>query len=62
MGVWYANWLVKECPQIKAMAKKQRADIYFGNAVHIRSDHHAANTWGRKATRPSFKRSAPAIA
>ncbi len=30
------QWLEKEYPQIKAMAKKQGADIYFGDAAHIR--------------------------
>jgi transposase len=28
------------------------ADIYFGDAVHIRSDHHAGRTWGKKGETP----------
>ena len=31
----------KEYPKIKAMARKEEAEIYFGGAAHIRSDHHA---------------------
>ncbi|MDQ6702174.1 MAG: transposase [Pseudomonadota bacterium] len=46
------QWLKKEYPKIKAMAKKQGADIYFGGAVHIRSDHHAGRTWGAKGGTP----------
>src|SRR3984893_17926594 len=46
------QWLKKEYPQIKAMAKKQGADIYFGDAAHIRSDHHAGRTWGAKGDTP----------
>ncbi len=33
-------------PKIRRMAKAQGADIYFGDAAHIRSDHHAGRTWG----------------
>src|SRR6202795_2293581 len=35
------QWLKKDYPEIKKMAQKQGADIYFGDAAHIRSDHHA---------------------
>ena len=34
------------------MAKAQGADIYFGDAAHIRSDHHAGRTWGKKGETP----------
>jgi len=40
--VW--QWIEKEYPKIKATAKKQGADIYFGDAAHIRSNHHAGRT------------------
>jgi transposase len=46
------QWLKKEYPEIKRMAQKQRADIYFGDAAHIRSDHHAGRTWGKKGETP----------
>lgn len=50
MSLWFGNG-EKEYPQIKAMAKKQGADIYFGDAAHIRSDHHAAHM-GAKGDTP----------
>src|SRR5664279_5277352 len=46
------QWLKKEYPKLKTMAKKQGADIYFGDAAHMRSDHHAGRTWGRKGETP----------
>ena len=46
------KWLKKDYPEIRKMAKKQGADIYFGHAAHIRSDHHAGRTWGKKGETP----------
>ena len=46
------KWLKTEYPKIKKMAKAQGADIYFGEAAHIRSDHHAGRTWGKKGETP----------
>src|SRR6266853_1342363 len=37
---------------IKAMAQREKAEIYFGDAAHMRSDHHAGRTWGRKGETP----------
>ena len=34
------------------MAKAQCAVIYFGDAAHMRSDHHAGRTWGKKGETP----------
>src|ERR1700681_864014 len=46
------RWLKTEYPKIKTMAKVQGADIYFADAAHIRSDHHAGRTWGKKGETP----------
>ena len=46
------QWLRKEYPRIKALAAREKADIYFGDAAHIRSDHHAGRTWGKKGETP----------
>jgi hypothetical protein len=46
------KWLKTEYPKIKKTAKAQGADIYFGDAAHIRSDHHAGRTWGKKGETP----------
>jgi transposase len=46
------HWLKKEYPKIKALAQKEKAEIYFGDAAHMRSDHHAGRTWGKKGETP----------
>src|SRR5271170_5372462 len=35
------KWLKTEFPKIKKASETLGADIYFGDAAHIRSDHHA---------------------
>jgi transposase len=49
------KWVKREYPKIKKMAKMQGAEIYFGDAAHIRSDHHAGRTWGKKGVTPIVK-------
>ncbi len=51
------KWLKKIYPMIKSRARKEKADIYFGDAAHIRSDRHAGKTWGIKGTTPVVKTS-----
>jgi transposase len=46
------RWLKKEFPRIKALAQREKAEIYFGDAAHMRSDHHSGRTWGRKGETP----------
>ena len=46
------KWLKQEYPRIKALAQREKAEIYFGDAAHIRSDHHAGRTWGKKGETP----------
>ena len=46
------KWLKTEYPKIRKAAKTQGADIYFGDAAHMRSDHHAGRTWGKKGETP----------
>ena len=46
------KWLRREYPKIKKNAAAQGADIYFGDAAHIRSDYHAGTTWGKKGETP----------
>lgn len=49
------EWLKKVFPQIKSRASKEKADIFFGDAAHIRSDHHAGKTWALKGQTPIVK-------
>src|ERR1700757_4160078 len=46
------QWLKREYPKIKALAQREKADIFFGDAAHMRSDHHAGRTWGKKGETP----------
>jgi transposase len=47
------KWLKTEYPKIRKMAQNEGADIYFGDAAHMRSDHHGAymGQEGRNARR-----------
>jgi hypothetical protein len=44
------QWLKQEYPKIKAMAQREQADIYFGDAAHML--HHSGRTWGKKGETP----------
>jgi len=46
------RWLNEEFPQIRALAKKERAIIFFGDEAGVRSDHHAGTTWAPKGHTP----------
>ena len=46
------QWLKKQYPRIRALAQRERAEIFFGDAAHMRSDHHAGRTWGKKGKTP----------
>jgi transposase len=38
-------WKEKAYPEIRKLAKKENATIYFGDEASIRSDHHYGTTW-----------------
>jgi transposase len=46
------KWLKREFPRIKALAQREKAEIFFGDAAHMRSDHHSGRTWGKKGSTP----------
>jgi transposase len=46
------SWLESEFPKIKAQAKREKAEIFFGDEAGVRSDHHAGTTWGEKGETP----------
>jgi transposase len=46
------QWLKRKYPKIKALAQREKAEIFFGDAAHMRSDHHAGRTWGKKGKTP----------
>src|SRR5207244_72622 len=46
------QWLKRDYPRIRALAQQVKAAIYFGDAAHLRSDHHSGRTWGKKGETP----------
>jgi len=46
------KWLDTEYPRIKRKAKREKAEIYFGDEAGLRSDHHSGKTWGLKGKTP----------
>ena len=46
------QWLKQDYPRIRAQALREKAKIYFGDAAHMRSDHHSGRTWGKKGQTP----------
>src|SRR3989304_5823916 len=46
------KWLKQDYPRIRAQALREKAEIYFGDAAHMRSDRHSGRTWGRKGETP----------
>ena len=46
------KWLKEQYPQIRRLAKQNKALIFFGDEAGIRSDHHAGTTWAVKGKTP----------
>ncbi len=49
------QWLDIEFPKIKALARKEKADIYLGDDASVRSDFHSGTTWVPKGQTPVVK-------
>ena len=56
------QWLKKEYPQIKALAQKEKAEVHFGDAAHIRWIITPAGPGADEAIRRSSKQLEPATA
>jgi transposase len=46
------QWIEKDYPKIKAMAKKDGAVVLFGDEAGVRSDYHAGTTWAPRGNTP----------
>jgi transposase len=46
------NWLRTTYPKIKILAKRVKAEIFFGDEAGVRSDFHAGTTWAPKGETP----------
>ena|ERR1700722_3098762 len=50
------KWLKIEYPSIQKLAKKDKATIYWGDEMGLRSDHNLGRTYGLKGKTPVVKR------
>lgn len=46
------RWLKKEFPQIRGLAKREGATIFFQDEAGVRSDFHAGTTWAPRGKTP----------
>lgn len=46
------RWLTQEFPKIRNLARKEKAQIFFGDEAGVRSDHHAGTTWAVQGKTP----------
>lgn len=49
------QWLEKEYPKIKALAKRNKAEVFFADESGVRSDFHSGTTWAIKGRTPVVK-------
>ena len=46
-------WQEEAYPEIKRIAKKERAEVYFGDEANVRSDYHSGTTWAPVGKTPT---------
>lgn len=46
------QWLRERYPAIRARAKRDGAEIHWGDEMGLRSDHQAGRSWGRRGQTP----------
>jgi len=49
------RWLEEEYPVIRAMAQRDKAEIYWGDEMGLRSDHATGTSWGLKGQTPVIR-------
>ena len=49
------RWLETEYPAIAARARRERAEIHWGDEMGLRGDHQSGTTWGRRGVTPVVK-------
>jgi len=50
------SWLKIEYPSIQKLSRKEKATIYWGDEMGLRSDHNVGRTYGLKGKTPIVKR------
>jgi len=48
------RWLAEEYPAIRAAARREKAEIYWGDELGLRSDHAAGRTYSRRGQTPTL--------
>ncbi|MBI3483814.1 MAG: IS630 family transposase [Acidobacteria bacterium] len=46
------RWLKKQYPAIQGVARREKATIFWGDEMGMRSDHQAGRSWGRRGQTP----------
>jgi len=46
------RWVNEEYPQIRKLAKREKAVIYFADEASVRSDYHSGTTWAPRGQTP----------
>lgn len=46
------KWLQEEYPSIRRLAKREKAEIHWGDEMGMRSDHQTGRSYGRKGETP----------
>ncbi len=46
------RWLQQEYPAIKRQATRERAEVYWGDEMGLRSDHQTGTSYGRRGQTP----------
>jgi transposase len=46
------RWVTSEYPAIRAQARRERATVFWADAMGLRSDHQVGRSWGRRGETP----------
>lgn len=49
------EWVERDYPKIRKLAKKETAEIYFEDEAGVRSDYHTGTTWAIKGKTPIIR-------
>jgi transposase len=49
------QWLKREYPRIRALAKREKAEIFFEDESGVRSDFHSGSTWAVRGETPIIR-------
>jgi len=49
------QWIERDFPKVRALARKERAVVFFADESGVRSDFHAGTTWGIRGKTPVIR-------